>query len=316
MAASVADWTRRRRHPRVAIVALVIFSGALWPIAGAPTVRFVRTNVLPQWKTEFEGRAGGFRVRIDGPTNDSVFGRRVVAIAPDGSVALTLSTPYPRLGAHPAPVSAATAGRETVPADNSPGFGVDVDDDKFPDLVIECPTGGSGGALTTYVYRMEPDGLVPTTVLENAWIELASADGSFRAVGFDGTFAYRWTSGAGSPRPRVILKAEQGHWIFDREAMRALTPSDADLALVREQIASSTNAPGTDAWRSPLLRAVTGLLFAGKTAAARDLLVEQWRDGTPDLATFQKEFRDAFERSPYASELRALAKDSGDIAWP
>ncbi|MDZ4832122.1 MAG: hypothetical protein SGJ09_18250 [Phycisphaerae bacterium] len=121
--------------------------GALWPVAGGATMRVLRPTFVPAWRMTFEGRAASYRVRIKEPRDEEVgFGNRVVVIAPDESVALTL------------PVFHAELGIRGSTVDGSPGFGGDLEKDKTPDLVVTCPSGGSGGYEMTYVCSLGQQG--------------------------------------------------------------------------------------------------------------------------------------------------------------
>ncbi len=319
MAGSAEEWSRRRRRPWLGLVAL---SAALALVAlpnRAGLAIWARKTFLPRYREVARGKAAGAIITYEHDSwndlgLDGWFGSdRVMATFPDGTRQLVVSEPFMEVGP-----GGGSRGRVTaMPPDDSPGFGGDLDGDGQSELLIVLPSGGSGGYTTSVLYAIGPSSLVPKAVLNNVWFEDEDHNGTFEAVGFDACFAYVWTSGAGSTRPRLALRVVQGTVSIDPDRMRSTAPTDEQLdalrAAVRDAPADRGNS-GREAWLAPLLRGTIELLYAGRADAARTFLHGGWRGTAEELATFEGEFRAAFDGSPYASQIRALSK--GQSPWP
>ncbi len=310
------EWRQRRRRPRIALIALLVACAAAWFPFRVPVARWVRMTFLPRWEIAAAGKAAGASVRIerdrwnDLPGEPQVGGPpRVIVESADGEARTVIPGFYLTVGPHRPDGS-------PLPPDDTPGFGGDVDGDGEADLVIELPSGGSGGATTTILYAFSREGIVPKVILENVWFEDEDRNGTFEAVGFDGTFAYVWTSGAGSTRPRIALRPSperSGPWIIDAERMLRVGPSDEELTALAKSIADAS-PDNREAWLSPLLRGTIRLLYAGRSADAASFLRSHWR-GTPEsIGAFETEFKTTFEKSPYAAAIRRLSGDQQ--SWP
>jgi hypothetical protein len=310
----------RRRRPGRAIglaVAGLVLLALPWR---ASIERWARMHLLPRYEVLASGSAAGFDLRIERDRwNDiEVDGmplggpdRVVVASPTTGSV---LVVPGFHLVVGP---GRGAAKQTSLPPDDSPGFGGDIDGDGNPDLVIEVPSGGSGGMTTTYIYEFALGGPVPRSILDNAWFEDEDGDGDFEAVGFESAFAYIWTSGAGSPRPRLALRPDPRNprrWTIDPERMRAGAPTDAERDAWRTAIESNRGAASREAWMSPMLRWVVAELYAGRPAAAKAVVDAFFVGTAEERATFEREFAARFALSEHAEEIRALATDGAP--WP
>ncbi len=201
----------------------------------------------------------------------------------------------------------------------------DGDGDGRIDLAIEDPSGGSGGYTTTYLFALEPFGSVtPTAILDNVFMMRRDDESGFIALGFDPQFAYRWTSGAGSPRPRVVLAPDgsvpRSNWRCDAEAMRVPPPNDAQwqalLARVREGAARAQAEtrpgaePSSEPWLAPLLATFCDLAYGGHVELAWRFLDEAWpADGVVrwseplDRKALAAELVEALAASPCAESL-------------
>jgi predicted RNA-binding Zn-ribbon protein involved in translation (DUF1610 family) len=219
---------------------------------------------------------------------------------------------------------------DRLPPAGAPGLLGDANGDGMLDLVIEDPSGGSGGFVTGYVLALEPGGSVrPTAILQNAVFADLGGDGHLDAIAFDPTYAYRWTD-ADRPDPRVILTAPStldGRWTIDRDRQFIPAPSPEAWRAMIEEIADAHRdaaaetdpgvPPATRPWLSPLLRQTVRLAYAGHPALARDFFEEAWPTGDTgihDRLVVARELAAAMRESPYAAELDlAASARPGDV---
>ncbi len=312
------EWYRRRRWPRLAILAGVtgIVAG-LWPYRAELRVWAIMT-FLPRYQEIARGSAAGTTIVIEHDTWNDLglpewFGPdRLVAIFADGSRQLIAAEPHLEIG--PTRTRPGTPTTQ-LPADDSPGFGGDIDGDGEADLVVSVPTMGSGGYVTTTIYEFDRIVMRPRLVLENMWFEDLDRDGAFELAGFDEAFAYVFTSNAGSTRPPLRFRIERGRPTLDADAMRALAPSAAELDSLRSAIRRWPAGDGPrESWLAPLLRGTILLLYAGRAEDARVFLRNEWRGSETDLNFLEAEFRTAFESSPWSREVRELSPPP--VVWP
>jgi hypothetical protein len=323
-AASERDWFRRRRRPWTGCLAvLVALALVAVPFREPLRIWGIRT-FLDRYVEIGRGKAGRVTIlREHDRWNDlglpEWFGPdRLVAVLPDGTRQMLLGEDHIELG----------VGRHSgMPPDDSPGFGAavprgirsrDADPIAEPgdELLVLIPSGGSGGYVTTVLYSIGPGGLRPKSVLENGWMDDVDHDGAFEVVAFISDFAYVWTSGAGSTRPTVYLDPrgwDTGMWTVDARSMWASGPSDEDLQALRDRIAAADPARSEE-WMSPLLRGVLGLLYSGQARRAEAFLRESYRGDATELSDFVSEFRQKFEGSPFAEQVRGLSR--GQEPWP
>lgn len=316
-ARSAAEWTARRRSLGLGAMALL----AAAALAALPhrtgLIVWAKQTFLPRYRELAHGMAAGVRISIEHDTwndlgLDTWFGSdRVVATFRDGSRQMLACEPFMIVG----PQSRAPGARSTLPADDTPGFGGDIDNDGETDLLLCVPSGGSGGYLTSILYSIGPNSILPKAVFENVWMEDRDGDGRFEAYGFDPIFAYRWTSGAGSTRPILRFRLQHRTLTLDAYAMRAAAPDEASLEALRATIRNASADGGNrEPWLAPLLRGTIELLYAGRADAARAFLTEQWRGTADERIAFEREFQETFDGSAYAAAIRAL--NQGPNPWP
>jgi hypothetical protein len=299
-----------RRATIAGIVLLAIGIGLLSARFREPLLR----AILPAWIELDAVSQGSWQVRLlerrDPSTSPPEMPRRIEARF-DGRVVLVFEGFHLRAGAATwAPLGAVDGGSsgswppasrspdlgspDRLPPAGSPGMLGDGDGDGRPDLAIEDPSGGSGGFTTTYLFTLESTGtVVPSAILENAFVVRRDDDSAFESIGFDPQYSYRWTSGAGSPRPRIVLAPDgavpRSNWNCDADAMRLDPPTESQwqalLEAVRlgEQRAREQTEPGGDPsrepWLAPLLGTFCDLAYAGHVDLAWRFLDEAWPDG-------------------------------------
>ncbi len=263
-------------------------------------------------EVRFEGRLAyafeGFLLRAGAST--------LTAAAEGGSDAEVWPPPlrYPDFGSS-----------DLLPPAGTPGMLGDGDGDGRLDLAIENPSGGSGGYTTTYLFALEPFGSVtPTAILDNVFIVRRDDESGFVAIGFDPQFAYRWTSGAGSPRPRLVRAPDgmvpRSNWPCDAEAMRLPPPSEAQWQLLLDRVREGVRQaragarpdadPMSEPWLAPLLATFCDLAYGGHVDLAWQFLDEAWPQGLVarwaeplDRDALAAELAEALAASPCAEAL-------------
>ena len=299
--------------------------------------------VLPAWRELDAVSQGPWQVRVlerrdqsqsppEMPRRIEVrFGGRIVSafegfLLRAGASTLTAATTIDENNVWPPPLRYPDLGSpDRLPAAGTPGMLGDGDGDGRLDLAIEDPSGGSGGYTTTYLFALEPSGsATPTAILDNVFLVRRDDESGFIAIGFDPQFAYRWTSGAGSPRPRVVLAPDgsvpRSNWRCDADAMRVPPPNDAQWQALldrvragarRAQAASGPDAdPSSEPWLAPLLATFCDLAYGGEVELAWRFLDEAWptdgvvRWGEPlDRDAFAAELAEALAASRCAEAL-------------
>lgn len=320
IAESVDELHRRRRAPRRAVAAGLV-ALVLLAVPHREGLRiWAGKTLLPRYTTVASAIVAGLPMRLEHDRWNDIDPSeyhgpdRLLVTRADGEEVVLVSEPIMEFG--PGRLSARSAGQSPFPPAGSPGFGGDIDGDGEPDLVITSPSGGSGGAVETRIYRLDPHGPSAPLLLENMWFADEDGDGRHELLGFDAVFAYRWTSGAGSTRPTLRFMLDVATLSLDAARMRAAAPSDATLDGLRDAIRAAPIGENErrEAWLAPLLRGTIELLYAGRAEAARQFLHDGWR-GTPDeLVDFEGEFREAFDESAYATWIRDL--NEGAVRWP
>lgn len=302
------DLLRTRRRWKAAAVGLVLVLAAVGTLFGAGLWRRIRLWFLPAWIiTRQTVVASDYVVQILDRTDDQYAGApRVLRILHHGQVVWQAEGFYWECGGQWGPPN----GPGLPPNYNRAGLGDDVTGDGLPDLVITWLSGGSGGYARTYIFTIDPGEATPTLTPDAVinfpgWFE-RHPSGKCRFVAFESTYAYWWTSGAGSHRPRVVLRFESGRWIVDAEMMRHSAPDDEQIA-AWVSAARADQEPNWSIWVSEVLAHAIDLIYSGREAAAWKFLDDAWPERfAADKAARFEELREQLMKSPFAAEVREL----------
>ncbi|MCA9311343.1 MAG: hypothetical protein KDA21_09070, partial [Phycisphaerales bacterium] len=183
---------------------------------------------------------------------------------------------------------------------------MDVTGNGMLNLVIESDTGGSGCCGTQYIYEYDPavPSLVPIAVLQGRgrWRDV-DGDALPEFVVGDDSFSYRWTSGAESPYPLVILRWRDDHYEAAIDLMRAPAPT-------RGQIEEWLVAAPTDGIGLTIQRALA-MVYTGHADLGWDFLgranASIWNQ--PELVN---SVRAALEDSPWAADVLRLNRPDAE----
>lgn len=287
-AAAVEDELRRPRRRRrwrwVIVGGLMIVAGPAWRFV-YPRLDYIVCMCLPRWKVEDSREINGYTARVLYNRRyryDSDYSlRRVEVLDADG------------------PVFEVEDSYCTIEVDR------DVTGDGRADLVITADGGGTGCYERTLVFDVAYGF---HQLAEVVCAELKDVDGDAipEIVVSDNTFAYRWTCGACSPYPKVILTYGAGGYHFAPELMRRAAPSLDGLEQTIHELAQVPDS--CQGVHESLLRIMLDLIYSGQEPTAWALLARPGLQSPylPDKPQFEAELRQALSESPYADEIRSL----------
>ncbi|MFO0875428.1 MAG: hypothetical protein U0575_15865 [Phycisphaerales bacterium] len=357
------DLLRARRRWVVGGPALLVAVACLaWSGMRVAVARGWHYLLLPKWRTtaSFDvalgtGSPGAGTLRIEerevrNPAAADF--ARMLVVSRDGRDLFALEGFYFTVGA---PIFAGRtadgAGAGSPPLNPTISIGADITGDGVPDLVLQRHSGGSGGDMQTYVFSLDRNarfgGLDLVDVIPySGRFEDVDGDGRPEFIAGDRALAYRWTSGAASPRPEVVLTFRNGRYRVDLDRLRRPAPPMAELVAALDAVSAESAAreaeragkdggaaanqgndrtvAGTTRERpmfvgeraTALLRLVADLVYSGNAARAKELLDAEWPRVGAEFAETRAEFDGAFgealSHSPFAAELREL---NGPAAW-
>lgn len=187
------------------------------------------------------------------------------------------------------------------------GLGEDITGDGEPNLILTTHTGGMKCCQTDHVYAIDARDrgrLVPLATLNrsNEWID-ADGDGVLEHRQYDDAYAYRWTSGAGSPYPVVMLRWDGVRYAVAVEAMRRPAPTEGEFAEMVDALCADVMPDWEH--RSPFLHRFFDLVYSGNAVVGWRLL-----DACYPAGDERDELRGALAAgltsSRYREALRAL----------
>jgi hypothetical protein len=294
-ASSQAALLRPRRFFKTAALCTLI--AVLCGLAAIPRLpRRVFYALAPTWRTTKAVIVPGYDIRILEHTDPEEFGRAVEIKDAKGHVVFHLDGMYFSIGDAGGAIG---AGRSSMTGDADLG------------LVITSDTGGSGCQQTHYVFSLgDPQvgpSFTPLAVLDSCgYFEDRDKDGVPEFIASDRTFAYRWTSGAASPHPEVILRwhKTQHRYVVAADLMRR-APDQIELEKARVALTTAIPKPSNEEFYAIPLATALNLIYAGNRAEGLAFLRETWPDRA-NLDAFLEEFTRILDQSPYAAEIRDL----------
>ena len=298
------DCTRGRRKCWAVIAGVLIAILGAAPLIGPERARRAALLFLPTWKVTARHALGPYTVLELEARDALAIPPRMVEVRHNGAVVWRLRSFYPTVGG----VSLAPGGQV-----RHIGIGTDITGDGRPDLLITDPNPGTGQFANQYLFTLaakdEGPTLLPLAVIpySGAWQE-PPTDAAWTFAAADRTFAYWWTTGAGSPYPTVILAWKGDHYAPDEQAMRKPAPDPTQIAAWAQTDREGIALLGGD-WKAPILARALDLIYSGNAAAAWDYLRAVWPPGAdPDADGAIKAIRDKLEESPFAADILGMQR--------
>jgi hypothetical protein len=292
---------RTRRRWRIGMLGLLIVVCSM----GYASYRHGRSAgwfdfLLPRWIVLQEQVVEGFRIRImETRDQEAPDWRRFLRIDRDGETLFEIDGFY------------FTIGCDGNDGSQSLGLGQDITGDDGSNLVITEHSGGTGCYEWHYVFDLNShfphDGIRVIAVLnECGHFQDVTGDGYPEFIARDRTFSYRWTCGANSPYPAVILRWDGDRYAPAPHLMRKPPPEQEEspglLAGFRNE---------TETWEgrfSALLEIVLDLIYTGNESFAWKVLQEYWPkgEGGYELDSFRIELAEAVRGSPFRPAVEAV----------
>ncbi|MCA9285761.1 MAG: hypothetical protein KDA22_11125 [Phycisphaerales bacterium] len=271
---------------------------------------------LPKWRVTKRIDLGVAIVEVQEVRNPRAkdFRRRVV-VTRDGERMLVLEGFYFELGG-------ATTAMATDPT--RIGLGEDITGDGLPDLIVQAPTGGSGGATTTSLFSIDTNpwfrGVTPEAVIPwSGLFEPPRPDQPLRFRCGDPTFDYVWTAGYQNPRIQVPLifrpgpTGSSGAFVPDLPSMRRPGATEQEL----DDILAKAGPQPRDRFAA-VLRHALELIYAGHADAGFALLDREQSTieaaTQQDHETFLGRFRLILNNSPFRDAVRAVNAGQESLA--
>lgn len=266
--------------------------------------------LLPTYKVQWEWTVNEFVVQcLETRNPDAADWNRFMRVCRDGETVFTFDGQYMDVGV------------EVGDTGITRGRGDDINGDGEPDLIITNDSGGTGCFAETIVLGLgnaNGSALGVQARLPNCGrFEDLDHDGILEFVAWDRTFAYRWTSGAGSPYPRVILEWRGfDGYVPAPDRMTGPAPFLADLdSDIRAKIDACR--PDAQWWcRTELvLKAMLDLIYSGNSRMAWQVFDRHWESdgGWSERESFRREFKDALRESPFWTTVVTLNREDPEL---
>lgn len=189
-----------------------------------------------------------------------------------------------------------------------PPFGENLTGGQAPQIVVETYSGGAHCCFALLLVELgETVRVTPMPFAGNYGARFEKgADGAWRLIGGEETFAYWRASFAGSPAPEVVYRLEDERLIPDEAAMRTPAPPLADLLADRADWNwSAAREMGFLPYE--LLDRATALIYGGHLGEARRFLEAAWNPEIPGYAEVAHDlFRCQLRKSVHWPAIAAL----------
>lgn len=182
-----------------------------------------------------------------------------------------------------------------------PSTGSDLNNDGFPEAVIETYTGGAHCCFGTWVYSLRD---LPLLILQkpesNAGGQFQDLDGDdiHEFITYDDSFAYRYCAYAVSPSVKAILAYDPSLQRYLPASPRFAAQYAEDIALHSQQASGDLSAfigdDGTP--KCGILPVILDYLYAGQTEKARQELLRLYP--YPDVDDFWTQILSTVQSSP------------------
>jgi hypothetical protein len=293
------DLLRPRRRRFLATIGIFLaFTPGAWALVATGIERGWHYYFLSTWKAISALQSGPFTIEVREIRNPNAPDwTRQARITRDGRSIFALDSFYPSIG-------------QRLP-DRVIGRGEDLTGNGLPDFIIRDDTGGSGCFGASWLIELDASqprsGLTLIGMFDYCGrFEDVDGDGVVEFIAGDRTFAYRWTSGADSPQPQVILRLREGLWVAALDLMRQPPLSEGEIDA---RLAGFRNArPDWDGRFAALLAVSLDLIYTGNADQAWRLLEQGWPVGEGKFTHggFAAQLRGALAESPFAAEIEAL----------
>lgn len=302
--ASAQQLLRTRRRWKLALIALALIVGLPTGVSYTSVIHRIRTALTPKWSLIQEIKSGKYTIRHFERDDREM---KAVEICYQNTVIARREQLFLTLG-----------GENRYNGTTKLPFGLaqDITGDGVPDIIVRESTGGSSCDARYTVYSLadppdEYDGFRPLAVFEwcGYWDDL-DHDGRVEFVAYDSTYDYRWTSNAGSPRPRVIFRVSNyyGGVMASDLMLEPLTTPEQLADLVAEARATSDRY-GEESldWQT-----FFDLVYSGNEDAAWQFYEQAYdpaRFNETKIVT-RKELEEALAESPFYLAIKGLQNRS------
>lgn len=164
-----------------------------------------------------------------------------------------------------------------------PAIGTDVTGDGSPDVVILHESGGNSGVTASYIFELReplnviilPGGLRFEDIDKIPGMELDIRDNNFK---------YWKTSGVNSAFPRVVLRYQDGQYVFDPDLTRKPPLSETELRRISSEIRNGRWHP--DFFPHDFLQTTLDLIYTGNVIQALEFIEVAWPPSKPGKDDF------------------------------
>ncbi len=189
-----------------------------------------------------------------------------------------------------------------------------------PLLIINNFTGGANCCFETAIIKLEDKFKLDNIDGGKDSVQVKTlANGNFLEITLrDWTYAYRWTSGAASPAPPVMLRDSNGKYEPYVKSMRKNKLTKIELTKAINKI-KSTNYVGfkyagetivaeNEQYFALALKIMLNLTYSGNYPQAIYVLDQTWPGDVASKRAFIKDFNKVINESPYAKVVKELNK--------
>ncbi len=189
-----------------------------------------------------------------------------------------------------------------------------------PLLIVDDYSGGAHCCYSTTILKLHPDFKILATFEgkdSEVEIEKLSSPDSFRVRLKDWSYAYKWTSFAGSHAPEIVLHLVGDTVSVAHKEMVKKPLNSQELNHIIQDI-NSTNYPDfeyypleqqkEELYFSKLLKPVLDLIYSGNTEQAQQIIDQTWPGDEASKERFMSDLKQALLESNYYNDIAELNK--------